>query len=44
MDQFDTKIDLIYGSVTYISWSSGVALYLEDYLTDEGHTWDSGSM
>ena len=26
------------GSVTYISWSSDFALYLEDYLMDEGYT------
>ena len=32
------------GSVTYISWSSDFALYLEDYLMDEGHTLDSGSV
>ena len=25
--------------MTYISWSSDFALYLEDYLMDEGHTW-----
>ena len=28
----------ICGSVTYISWSSDFALYLEDCLMDEGHT------
>ena len=32
------------GSVTYISWSSDFALYLEDYLMDEGHTLDNGSV
>ena len=26
------------GSVGYISWSSDFALYLEDYLMDEGQT------
>ena len=31
------------GSVTYISWSSNFALYLEDYLID-GHTWYNGSV
>ena len=40
MDQCDTKIDhiKIYRSVTYISWSSDFALYLENYLMDEGYT------
>ena len=38
MDQCDTKIDhiIIYRSVTYISWSIDFALYLENYLVDEG--------
>ena len=31
-------------SVTYISWSSDFALYLEDYLMDNYHDWDIGSM
>ena len=33
-------------SVTYISWSSDFALYLEDYLMDKCHTcyWNIGSM
>ena len=31
-------------SVTYISWSSDFALYLEDYLLDKCHNWDIGSM
>ena len=40
MGQCDTKFDLIkyiYRSVTYVSWSSDFALYLEDYLMGEGH-------
>ena len=32
------------GSVTYISWSSDFALYLEDYWMVEGHTWYNGSV
>ena len=32
---FDLKINV---GVTYISWSSDFALYLEDYLNDELHT------
>ena len=46
MDQCDTKIEHIklYRSVTYISWSSDFALYLENYLMDEGHTLDNGSV
>ena len=32
------------GSVTYISWSSGVVLYLEDFLMDECCTGDIDSM
>ena len=31
-------------SVTYISWSSDFALYLEDYLKDKCHNWNTGSM
>ena len=33
-------------SVTYISWSSDFALYLEDFLMDKCHTcnWNTGSM
>ena len=31
-------------SVTYISWSSDFVLYLEDYLLDKCHNWDTGSM
>ena len=31
-------------SVTYISWSSDFALYLEDYLMDKSHNWNIGSM
>ena len=30
--------------VTYISWSSDFALYLEDYLMDKCHNWNTGSM
>ena len=30
--------------MTYISWSSDFALYLEDYLIDEGHTRYNGSV
>ena len=46
MDQCDTKIDHIniYRSVTYISWASDFALYLENYLMDEDHTLDNGSV
>ena len=46
MDQCDTKIDhiKIYRSVTYISRSSDFALYLENYLMDEGHTLVNGSV
>ena len=39
----DTNIDL-YAYMTYISWSSDFALYLEDYLLDKGQNWDIGSM
>ena len=31
-------------SVTYISWSSDFALYLEDCLMDKCHNWNTGSM
>ena len=31
-------------SVTYISWSSDFALYLEDYLMGTCHNWNIGSM
>ena len=31
-------------SVTYISWSSDFALYLEDYLMGKCHNWNIGSM
>ena len=34
----------VYRSVTYISWSSDFALYLEDYLMDKCQNWDIGSM
>ena len=27
-------------SVTYISWSSDLVLYLEDYLMDKYHSWN----
>ena len=30
--------------MTYILWSSDVALYLENYPMDEGHTWNNGSV
>ena len=30
--------------VTYIPWSSDFVLYLEDYLTDNCHNWNIGSM
>ena len=30
--------------VTYTSWSSDFALYLEDYLMDKCHNWNIGSM
>ena len=30
--------------MTYISWASEFALYLEDYLMDEGNTWYNGSV
>ena len=39
MDQWDVTIDLkVKVTVTYISWSSGFALYLEDCLIDECHS------
>ena len=41
MDQCDIYI---YRSVTYISWSSDFAIYLENYLMDEDHTLDNGSV
>ena len=31
-------------NVTYISWLSDFALYLEDYLMAECHTWNNGSV
>ena len=31
-------------SVTNISWSSDFALYLQDYLMDRCHNWNTGSM
>ena len=31
-------------SVTYISWSNDFALYLENYLMDKCHNWNTGSM
>ena len=34
----------VYMSVTYISWPSDFASYLEDYLLDKCHNWDIGSM
>ena len=46
MDLCDTKtvhIKYIYRSVTYILWSSDVALYPENYLMDEGRLLDNGS-
>ena len=30
--------------VFYVFWSSDFALYLENYLMDEVHTWDNGSV
>ena len=32
--------------MTYFSWSSEftLAVYREDHLMDEGHTWDNGSV
>ena len=43
--QYDTNIYLkyVWRSVTYISLSSDFALYLEDYLMDNCHSWDIGS-
>ena len=32
------------GPLTYISWSSDFALYLENYLMDEGHNLDNNSV
>ena len=32
----------VYRSVTYISWSSDFALYLEDYLMGKCHNWNIG--
>ena len=34
--------ELLYRSVTYISWLSDFALYLEDYLLDKYHNWGPG--
>ena len=43
--QCDTNIELkLCRSVTYISWSSDFALYLEDYLMDKCHNWNIGFM
>ena len=43
--QSDTNIEQkLYMSVTYISWSSDFALYLEDYMMDKCHNWNTGSM
>ena len=36
---FEMKVN-----VTYISCLSDFILYLEDYLIDECHTWDNGSV
>ena len=35
-------VNYICRSVTYISWSSDFALYLEDYLMDKCHNWNIG--
>ena len=45
LDLCDTKICLINicRSVTYISWSCGFVLYLEDISMDKCHNWDIGS-
>ena len=40
----NTNKHKIYRLVTYISWPSDFALYLENYLMDEGHTLDYGSV
>ena len=37
-------LNYICRSVTYISWSSDFALYLENYLMDKCHNWNIGSM
>ena len=37
-------LNYIYRSVTYISWSSDFALYLEDYLMDKCHKWNIRSV
>ena len=34
----------IYESVTYTSWSSDFALFLEDDFMDEHHTWNDGTI
>ena len=47
MDQCDSKIDhiiYIHRSVTYISWSSDFAYYLEDCLVEEYYIWDNESV
>ena len=33
-----------YVNMTYISWSSDFAWYLQDYLMDEHHSWYNGSV
>ena len=47
MSQCDTTFDrnkCRSRSVTYMSWSSDFALYLEDYLMDERRNWDNESV
>ena len=34
--------EFLYRSVTYISWLSDFALYLEDYMLDKYHNWGPG--
>ena len=45
MNQYDLMLDLkikVGQIVTYISWFSGFALYLEDYLIYEPDAWGNG--
>ena len=47
---FDLKVNIgqrdlyFMVNVTYISWSSDFAYYLQDYLMDEHHNWYNGSV
>ena len=39
---FDLKVNIV--NMTYILWSSDFASYLQDYLMDEHHSWNNGSV